>query len=53
MAALQKPVPIVDIGELVARSDVIVDSAPTAAFRDIATAALGAGKHWSPSAARL
>lgn len=44
MAELQKPVPIVDIGELVARSDVIVDSAPTAAFRDIATAALGAGK---------
>lgn len=44
MTALQSPVPIVTIDELVARSDVIVDSAPTAAFRDIAAATLGAGK---------
>lgn len=44
MARLRAPVPIVDIAELVALSDVIVDSAPTAAFRDIATATLRAGK---------
>lgn len=44
MAQLRSPVPIVDTTELVAVSDVIVDSAPTAAFRDIATATLGAGK---------
>ncbi len=36
MAQLARPVPIVDTSELVALSDVIVDSAPTAAFRDIA-----------------
>ena len=44
MAKLARPVPIVDTAELVALSDVIVDSAPTAAFRDIATATLDAGK---------
>jgi aspartate dehydrogenase len=44
MAQLHSPVPIVDTTELVAVSDVIVDSAPTAAFRNIATATLGAGK---------
>lgn len=44
MAQLRSPVPIVDTAELVALSDVIVDSAPTAAFRDIATATLRAGK---------
>jgi len=44
MAQLRSPVPIVDTAGLVAVSDVIVDSAPTAAFRDIATATLGAGK---------
>lgn len=44
MAGLQRPVPIVDIAELVALSDIIVDSAPTAAFPDIATATLSAGK---------
>lgn len=44
MAKLARPVPIVDTAELVALSDVIVDSAPTAAFRDIATATLEAGK---------
>lgn len=44
MAGLQRPVPIVDTAELVTLSDVIVDSAPTAAFRDIAIATLCAGK---------
>ena len=44
MAQLARPVPIVDTDELVALSDVIVDSAPTAAFRDIAEATLCAGK---------
>ena len=44
MAQLRSPVPIVDTAELVALSDVVVDSAPTAAFRDIATATLRAGK---------
>ncbi|WP_288990464.1 aspartate dehydrogenase [uncultured Sphingopyxis sp.] len=44
MAQLARPVPIVDTSELVALSDVIVDSAPTAAFRDIAEATLCAGK---------
>lgn len=44
MAGLQSPVPVVDTAELVALSDIIVDSAPTAAFRDIATATLQAGK---------
>ncbi|WP_137752369.1 aspartate dehydrogenase [Sphingopyxis sp. L1A2A] len=44
MAQLRSPVPIVDTAELVALSDVIVDSAPTAAFRDIAEATLRAGK---------
>ena len=44
MAKLPNPVPIVDTAELVALSDVIVDSAPTAAFRDIAEAVLRAGK---------
>lgn len=44
MAELAHPVPIVGIEELVALSDVVVDSAPTAAFRDIATATLSAGK---------
>lgn len=44
MAQLRSSVPIVDTAELVALSDVIVDSAPTAAFRDIAIATLRAGK---------
>lgn len=44
MAQVRAPVPIVDTAELVALSDVIVDSAPTAAFCDIATATLRAGK---------
>ncbi len=44
MARLNAPVPIVDIAELVALSDVIVDSAPTAAFREIAEITLRAGK---------
>ncbi|WP_374396394.1 aspartate dehydrogenase [Sphingopyxis sp.] len=44
MAGLTHAVPIVGTGELVALSDVVVDSAPTAAFRDIATATLVAGK---------
>ena len=44
MAKLKRPVPIVDTAELVALSDVIVDCAPTAAFREIAEATLRAGK---------
>ncbi|MFK0300607.1 aspartate dehydrogenase [Brevundimonas sp. NPDC090276] len=44
MAALPTPVPILDTPELVASCDVIVDSAPTAAFRDIAETTLRAGK---------
>lgn len=44
MERLKRAVPIVDTAELIAMSDVIVDSAPTAAFRDIATATLTAGK---------
>lgn len=44
MTALKRPVPVVGTEELVALSDVVVDSAPTAAFRDIATATLAAGK---------
>lgn len=44
MAALQTPVPILDTAELVASCDVIVDCAPTAAFRDIAETTLRAGK---------
>lgn len=44
MALLQTPVPILDTAELVAASDVIVDSAPTEAFRDIAETTLRAGK---------
>lgn len=44
MARLKRPVPIVDTAELVALSDIIVDSAPTAAFHEIATATLAAGK---------
>lgn len=44
MARLKQPVPIVDTAGLVAACDVIVDSAPTAAFRDIAEATLRAGK---------
>ena len=44
MARLEAPVPILDIAELVAASDVIVDCAPTAAFRDIAETTLRAGK---------
>lgn len=43
MAQLQAPVPILDTAALVAASDVIVDSAPTA-FRDIAETTLRAGK---------
>lgn len=44
MARLTVPVPIVDAAELAARCDVVVDSAPTAAFRDIAETTLRAGK---------
>ncbi len=44
MAQLVKPVPIVDIAELVACCDVIVDCAPTAAFRGIAETTMRAGK---------
>ena len=44
MAGLARAVPIVGTDELAALSDVVVDSAPTAAFRDIATATLVAGK---------
>ncbi len=44
MAQLQAPVPILDTAALVASCDVIVDSAPTAAFRDIAETTLRAGK---------
>lgn len=44
MERLKRAVPIVDTAELIAMSDVIVDSAPTAAFRNIATATLTAGK---------
>jgi aspartate dehydrogenase len=44
MAALSQPVPIIDIEQLADRCDIIVDSAPTAAFKDIATATLRAGK---------
>ncbi len=44
MARLASPVPIVDTADLVARSDVIVDCAPTAAFREIAETTLRAGK---------
>jgi aspartate dehydrogenase len=44
MAGLDRPVPIVAIDELAERCDVVVDSAPTAAFRDIATATLRSGK---------
>lgn len=44
MAQLKTPVPIVDTHELVALSDVVVDSAPTAAFREIAETTLRAGK---------
>ncbi|WP_439568691.1 aspartate dehydrogenase [Sphingopyxis sp.] len=44
MAALRQPVPVVDTAELVARCDIIVDSAPTAAFRAIAETTLRAGK---------
>lgn len=44
MTGLATPVPIVDTFELIALSDVVVDSAPTAAFRDIAETTLRAGK---------
>ncbi len=44
MSTLMSPVPIVDVSELSRRCDVIVDSAPTAAFGEIAQAALSAGK---------
>ena len=44
MAALKAPVPIVEIAELAQRCDIVVDCAPTAAFRDIATYTLRAGK---------
>lgn len=44
MAQLRTPIPILDTAALVAASDVIVDSAPTAAFRDIAETTLRAGK---------
>lgn len=44
MAALTAPVPIVEIAELAQLCDVVVDCAPTAAFRDIATQTLRAGK---------
>lgn len=44
MARLKNPVPIVGTAELVALSDVIVDCAPTAAFREIAETVLHAGK---------
>ncbi|MGB7410479.1 MAG: Gfo/Idh/MocA family oxidoreductase, partial [Sphingopyxis granuli] len=44
MAQLKTPVPIVDTHELVALSDVVIDSAPTAAFREIAETTLRAGK---------
>lgn len=44
MAMLRAPVPIVDIATLAERCDVIVDSAPTAAFREIAETTLRAGK---------
>lgn len=43
MGALKLPVPIVPIAELAQRCDVIVDCAPTGAFREIATQALCAG----------
>lgn len=44
MARLDTPVPILDTAGLVALSDVIVDCAPTAAFRDVAETTLRAGK---------
>ena len=44
MAKLGTAVPILDTAELVSASDVIVDCAPTAAFREIAEATLRAGK---------
>lgn len=44
MAQLRTPIPILDTAALVAASDVIVDSAPIAAFRDIAETTLRAGK---------
>lgn len=44
MEQLEHPVSIVEIRSLAKRCDVIVDSAPTAAFRDVATATLRAGK---------
>lgn len=44
MAQLHAPVPILDTAALAASCDVIVDSAPTAAFRDIAETTLRAGK---------
>ena len=44
MTALRTPVPVLGTDELVAACDVIVDSAPTAAFRDIAETTLRAGK---------
>lgn len=44
VATLRHPVPVVDTAELVALSDIIVDSAPTAAFKEIATRTLEAGK---------
>ena len=44
MALLDAPVPILPIADLVGCCDVIVDCAPTAAFREIAELSLGAGK---------
>lgn len=43
MAKLETPVPIISIAEMVERCDVIVDCAPTAAFRGIADQTLRAG----------
>lgn len=44
MSTLASSVPIVDASELARRCDVIVDCAPTAAFAEIAKAALSGGK---------
>ena len=44
MKALRRPVPIVSLDELVAKAEIIIDCAPTAAFLDISEKCIIAGR---------
>src|SRR5690606_4409931 len=48
MAELARPVPVVPLGALAERADVVVECAPAAAFREVAEPALRAGRILMP-----